>query len=36
VRKRSANSEGIATRETVSVERMADGRTVVTYITWAE
>lgn len=36
LRKKRANSEGINTRETVSVERMADGKTVVTYITWAE
>jgi hypothetical protein len=36
LRKKRANSEGIETRETVSVERMADGTTVVTYITWAE
>ncbi len=36
LRKKSANSEAIGTRETVSVERMADGKTVVTYITWAE
>ena len=36
MRKKRANSEGIGARETVSVERMADGRTVVTYITWAE
>lgn len=35
-RKKRANSEGISTRETVSVERLADGGTVVTYITWAE
>ncbi|MCA9879526.1 MAG: hypothetical protein KC442_17160, partial [Thermomicrobiales bacterium] len=35
-KKKRASGEGIATRETVSVERMADGRTVVTYITWAE
>jgi hypothetical protein len=35
-RKKRANSEGIETRETVNVERMADGTTVVTYITWAE
>jgi hypothetical protein len=35
-RKKRANSEGIETRETVEVERMADGTTVVTYITWAE
>lgn len=36
LRKKRANSEGIDTRETVNVERMADGTTVVTYITWAE
>jgi predicted Zn-dependent protease len=36
LRKKRANSEGIGTRETVNVERMADGTTVVTYITWAE
>lgn len=36
LRKKRAQSEGNGTRETVNVERMADGRTVVTYITWAE
>ena len=36
LRKKRAKSEGIETRETVNVERMADGTTVVTYITWAE
>jgi predicted Zn-dependent protease len=36
LRKKRAKSESVETRETVSVERMADGKTVVTYITWAE
>ncbi|MCA9879857.1 MAG: hypothetical protein KC442_18815 [Thermomicrobiales bacterium] len=36
LRKKRAKSEEIGTRETVNVERMADGTTVVTYITWAE
>lgn len=35
-KKKRASGEGIATRETVSVERMADGRTVVTFVTWAD
>ena len=36
MRKKRAKSESVGTRETVNVERMADGTTVVTYITWAE
>ncbi len=36
LRESGADVEGIGTRETVTVERMADGKTVVTYITWAE
>jgi len=36
LRKNNAKTEGFSTRETVSVERLADGRTVVTYITWAD
>lgn len=36
MRKKRATSESVGTRETVNVERMADGATVVTYITWAE
>lgn len=36
LRESGADVEGIGTRETVTVERLADGKTVVTYITWAE